>query len=181
MVCGKERLLFSGMRRCVLLLLASLFVAGCGYRFAGETEPVTSEFRTVFVDTFTNRTGEAYAENIFRSAFIGRFVQEGRFNLSRSRGEADLVCRGIVRSLQAAPLAYKATNLAAEERITVTLEIVFEERASGRAIWSDSFFVGTGDYPVTAAGITESSRRNALVKLAGESAERAYRLMMSGF
>jgi hypothetical protein len=168
-------------RTGVLLLLASLLLAGCGYRFAGEEESVAPSFRTVFVDTFTNKTGEAYAENIFRSAFIGRFVQEGRFNLARSRGEADLICRGSVRNLQAAPLAYKANNLAAEDRITVTLEISFEERESGRVIWADGSFVATGDYPVTTAGATESSRKNALVKLANDSAERVYRLMMSGF
>ncbi|MBU4371589.1 MAG: hypothetical protein KKH02_12140 [Proteobacteria bacterium] len=181
MNCWKGWLSYRGMRRGVLLLLASLLLAGCGYRFAGEEDPVAPAFRTVFVDIFTNRTGEAYAENIFRSAFINRFVQEGRFKLARSRGEADLICRGTVRSLQAAPLAYKATNLTAEDRITVTLEISFEERESGRVIWADGFFVGTEDYPVTTVGVTESSRRNALVKLANDSAERAYRLMMSGF
>jgi Lipopolysaccharide-assembly len=181
MNCGKERLPYRGMRRGVLLLLASLLLAGCGYRFAGEEESVSPAFRTVFVDTFTNQTGEAYAESIFRSAFISRFVQEGRFKLARSRGEADMICRGTVRSLQAAPLAYKANNLTAEDRITVTLGISFEERESGRVIWADWSFVGTGDYPVTTVGVTESSRKNALVKLANDSAERVYRLMMSGF
>lgn len=181
MNCWKVWLPYRGMRRAVLLLLASLLFAGCGYRFAGEEGPVAPAFRTVFVDIFSNKTGEAYAGNIFRSAFISRFVQEGRFKPARSRGEADLICRGTIRAIQTAPLAYKANNLAAESRITVTLEISFEERESGRAIWAEGAFVGTGDYRVTTAGVTESSRRNALVKLANDSAERAYRLMMSGF
>lgn len=170
-----------GIRKGILLLFAALLLAGCGYRFAKEEGPVAPALRTVFVDTFTNRTSEAHAENIFRSAFISRFVQEGRFKLARNRGEADLICRGSIRSLQAAPLAYKTTNLSAEDRITVTLEIFFEERESGRVIWTESSFVGTGEYPVTTIGATASSRRSALVKLAGDSAERAYRLMMSGF
>ncbi len=181
MNCGNGRLPNWGRRRGALLLLASLLFAGCGYRIAGEEESVAPAFRTVFVDTFTNKTGEAYADSIFRSAFIGRFVQEGRFKLARSRGEADMICRGTVRGLQAAPLAYKANNLTAEDRITVTLGISFEERESGRVIWADWSFVGTGDYPVTTVGVTESSRKNALVKLANDSAERVYRLMMSGF
>lgn len=165
----------------LLLLLAALLLAGCGYRFAGEQESVAPGLRTVFVETFANRTAEPYAENIFRSAFISRFVQEGRFKLARTRGEADLVCRGIVRGLQAAPLAYKATNLSAEDRITVTLDISFEERETGRVIWAESSLVGTGDYPVTTTGTTETNRRNSLVKLAGDLAARAYRLMLSGF
>ena len=42
-------------------------------------------------------------------------------------------------------------------------------------------FSGTGDYPVTTVGVTETSRKNALIKLANDTAERAYRLIMSGF
>jgi len=163
------------------MLLAAVLLSGCGYHMAGGEETVAPGLRTVFVDLFTNRTGEAYAENIFRSAFISRFVQEGRFKLARSRGEADVICRGAVRSLQASPLSYKATNLSAEDRITVTLEISLEERESGRTIWANGAFTGTGDYPVTTVGVTEISRKNALTKLASDTAERAYRLMMSGF
>jgi len=154
-----------------------LRIPSCG----GGEESVAPGLRTVFVDVFTNRTGEAYAENIFRSAFISRFVQEGRFKPARSRGEADAIFRGTILSLQASPLSYKATNLSAEDRITVMLEISFEERESGRAIWTDGAFSGIGDYPVTTVGVTEASRKNALTKLANDTAERAYRLMMSGF
>jgi len=162
-------------------LLAALMLIGCGYRFAAGEYSVDPDIRTIFVDVFANKTSEAYAGNIFRTAFINRFVQSGRFKLSSSRGEADAVCRGTIRSLQTSPLAYKASNLAAEERLTITLEISLEERESGRVIWSDGSFTGTGDYTVTSVGVTEASRKNALVKLAGDTAERAYRLMIAGF
>jgi hypothetical protein len=158
-----------------------LLLAGCGYHFGGGEESVAPGLRTVFVDVFGNKTSEAYADVIFRNAFISRFVQEGRFKTTRSRGEADVICRGAVRSLQASPLSYKSSNLSAEDRITVILEITFEERESGRTIWTDGAFTGTGDYPVTTVGVTETSRKNALSKLADDTAERAYRLMMSGF
>lgn len=165
-----------------VLMVAVLFlVAGCGYRLAGSEDTIVPELKTVFVDIFTNKTGEPYAESIFRSAFISRFVQEGRFRLAGSRGEADVICRGTVRSIQASPLSYKATNLSAEDRLTAILEIALEERASGRTLWSNSTFIATGEYPVTTVGITESSRKNALTKLASDAAERAYRLMVSGF
>jgi hypothetical protein len=165
----------------VWMILTALLLTGCGYHFAGGEETIVPGLRTVFVDVFTNKTSEAYAENIFRSAFISRFVQEGRFKLARSRGEADVICRGTVRSLQTSPLSYKVTNFSAEDRITVTMAISFEERESGRSIWADGAFIGTGDYPVTTVGVSESSRKNALTKLANDTAERAYRLMMSGF
>lgn len=169
------------VKTIIWITLTALLAGGCGYRFAGTGESVAPELRTVFVDLFANKTSEAYADVIFRNAFISRFVQEGRFTIASSRGEADVICRGSVRSLHASPLSYKSSNLSAEDRITVILEISFEERESGRTIWTDGAFTATGDYPVTTAGVTETSRKKALSKLADDTAERAYRLMMSGF
>jgi hypothetical protein len=162
-------------------LLLVLLLASCGYRFTGGGESIHPAIRTIFVDVFTNRTSEAYAESIFRTAFISRFVQDGRFKLAGSRAEADAICRGTIKMLQVSPLSYKAGNLSAEDRLTIILEISLEERMSGRTIWSDSAFTGVGDYPVTTVGVTETSRKNALIKLANDTAERAYRLIMSGF
>jgi hypothetical protein len=162
-------------------LLLVCLLAGCGYRFEGGGGTAYPAIRTVFVDVFANRTSEVYAENIFRTAFINRFVQEGRFKMAKSRGEADAVFRGTVKNLITYPLAYKAGNFSAEDRLAVTLELSFEERQSGRILWSEGGFSGTGDYPVTTVGATETNRKNALIKLADDTAERAYRLIISGF
>jgi hypothetical protein len=162
-------------------LLLICLLAGCGYHFTGSVDSAYPAVQTVFVDTFTNRTSEAYAENIFRTAFINRFVQDGRFRLARSREEADAVFRGTVKTLLTYPLAYQASGFSAQNRLTITLEIFFEERQSGRILWSNSAFSGIGDYPVTTVGETETSRKNALIKLANDTAERASRLIISGF
>jgi hypothetical protein len=177
---SRQRLLVVGPGYAGALFLV-LLLAGCGYRFTGGGESIHPSIRTVFVDVFTNRTGEAYADSIFRTAFISRFVQDGRFKLAGSRAEADAICRGTIKMLQVSPLSYKAGNLSAEDRLTIIMEISFEERESGRRIWWDGAFTGMGDYPVTTVGATETSRKNALTKLADDTAERAYRLIMSGF
>jgi len=163
------------------VLLLSVLPAACGYRFNDEPTTFGPGLRTVFVDVFANRTGEPYAANIFRSAFIDRFVQEGRFSLAASRGEADLILRGSVRSVQTIPLAYQAGNVAAENRLAVTLELNLDERVTGRTLWSNASFTGTEDYAVASVNLSETSRKDALTKLASDAAERAYRLIMSGF
>jgi hypothetical protein len=163
------------------LLVILLLQSGCGYRFSGDTTSAYPAIKSVFVDIFTNKTSEANAESIFRTAFSNHIVQAGHFRLTATREEADAVFRGAVGNLQSAPLAYKSTSLAAENRVTVILELFLVETASGRTLWSNDAFIGTVDYPVTDVGITETSRKNALVKLATDSAEKVYRLMMSDF
>jgi hypothetical protein len=165
----------------VWALLAPLLLAGCGYSLVGGRGSFARDVRTIFVDVFTNNTSEANAENIFRVAFNNQIVQYGHFKLAQTADEADAIFRGTVVNLNAAPLSFQAGNISAENRITVTLRLSLEERATGKLLWSNDAFSGTQDYRVTNVGATEISRRDALTKLANDSAERAYRLMMSDF
>lgn len=171
------------MRRSLAaaLFLLAVLPLGCGYRFATGGETIAPSIRKVFVETFANRTAEAYADVVFRNAFIGQIVQGGRFILAADASRADAVLRGTVKGLRTQPLSYRPSNLAAEERLTVTLEISFEETATGRTIWSEKNLTATGDYPVTTLGATQTDRRSALAKLAADAAEQAYRLLVTGF
>ena len=167
--------------RLITIVLLVLLLSGCGYSFSGIGKSAYPTIQSVFLDTFTNKTSEANLDIILRTAFSNEIVQNGHFKLASSRGEADAIFRGTILSLQVAPLAYKAGSLSAEDRITVTLELFFEDRASGRTLWTNGSFIGTGDYRVTAVGATEANRKNSLIKMASDSAEKAYRLMMSDF
>ena len=161
--------------------LPLLLLSGCGYRFSPGGEHIDKGIQKVFVDNFSNRTSEANIENTFRSAFIDQFIRGTRFTLVDKRESADAVFRGSINSLTTSPLSYKSSNLAAEERIAVTMELIFEVLGSKEIIWTDANFSGTQDYPVTDLSSRDTSRKDALTKLSNDSAERAYRLMMSGF
>jgi hypothetical protein len=178
----RERRRWKGGTGWICAALPILLFVGCGYSFSGSIKSAYPAIQTVYVESFTNRTSEANADNLFRSAFISEIVQRGHFKLVSSRGEAGAIFRGTILHMQAAPLAYKTgTSFSAEDRITVTLELFFEETASGKTLWSNSAYTGTVDYLVTTVGATEASRRTALTKLASDSAEKVYRLMMSDF
>ena len=165
----------------VLLFFASWVLAGCGYHFSGAGGAELHHLQSFFVDVFVNKTNEAYAANVFRNALINRFVHAGRFKLAKSREEADIVCRGTINRILTSPLSYNAANLASEERMTATLEILCEETKTGRIIWNNRNLIGTGDYRFTGAESAEKNRKNALLKLADDMAERACSLMMSDF
>lgn len=178
----RERRPWKGGTGWICAALPILLLVGCGYSLTGSIKSAYPAIQTVYVESFTNRTSEANADNIFRSAFSSEMVQRGHFKLVSSKGEAGAVFRGTIVNMQIAPLAYKTgTSFSAEDRITVTLELFFEETASGKTLWSNSAFIGTVDYLVAAVGAAETSRRNALTKLASDSAEKVYRLMMSDF
>jgi hypothetical protein len=65
----------------------------------------------------------------------------------------------------------------------VWLEVVFQRGDSQQVIWADRNFSGSEVYALegTDPTLVRELRRQALVKMASEIAERAYRRMTSGF
>lgn len=168
-------------REITTILLIFLFLSGCGYHFKPGGENIDKKIQTVFVDNFQNKTSEAYLENIFRTAFIDQFITGGRFKIVDRREIADAVFKGSIVSLSVHPLAYQKSNIAAEERVTVAMDLLFEEQSSRNIIWSYKKFPGSREYRVVDVNSKEINRKDAFIKLSYETAERAYRLMTSGF
>lgn len=168
----------------LLIVLVLLWInSGCGYHLVAGEDNIDPAIQKVFVDTFANRTSEAGLENLFRSAFMDQVLRGGRFQLAGSRDEADTLIRGNIQSLTNSHLSYSKTDLAAEERVTVVLDITFEERASKKILWQTRNFSYYNDYNVVSGQTskTEAERKSALVKLSNDVAERAYSLILSGF
>jgi outer membrane lipopolysaccharide assembly protein LptE/RlpB len=168
--------------RGVVLLHCVLLVAACGYSFIPDGEAIDKNIQKIFVDVFANKTSEANIENTFRTAFIDQVIQGRRFKLAGSPGEADAILKGSIESLNAAPLSLQATSLAAEDRITVVLSLTLEAQNPKKVLWANSSFSGFQDYTMgNNLSIAQANKKNALIKLSNDTAERAYRLMMSGF
>jgi len=179
--CARRKFLCCGGITIIMCLLPVLLIPGCGYRFSPGGEYIDKNIRTVFIDNFSNRTSEANIENAFRTAFIDQFVIGGRFTLVDTREKANSVFKASINSLTTSPLSYQKSVIAAEERVTITMELTFEDQGTQKVIWTNKNFSGYQDYAFTDVSTKETNRRNALVKLSNDTAERAYRLMMSGF
>jgi hypothetical protein len=167
----------------ILLAVTAVLLVGCGYRFSPGGEHIDKDIRTVYVDNFANRTSEANVENIFRNSFIDQFRKTSRFRVAETREEADAVVKGSINNLSSSHLSYTSVDVAKEDRMTAVMELVFEERVSRKIIWSNQAFSWYGDYSVSSTNpsTTEANKRSALSKLADDFADRAFRMMMSGF
>ncbi len=162
-----------------LALLLALF--GCGYHFAPSGENIDKRLQKAYVENFGNRTSEANLEIHFRTAFMEQIIQGTRFRLADTIEDADVVLRGRIDNIAVSPLSYRTGTLAAEERISVIMEIVLEEKETKKVLWTDRAFSAYEDYRVEAVGATQAHRQTAIQKLAKDMASKAYRLMLSGF
>ncbi|MBA4397390.1 MAG: hypothetical protein C0394_08410 [Syntrophus sp. (in: bacteria)] len=168
--------------KAAALLCCLALIGACGYRFIPDGQAIDKSIQQIFVDVFANKTSEANIENAFRTAFIDRISQGRRFKLAESPGEADAILRGSIESLTSAALSLQATSLAAEDRITVVLSLTLEAQNPKNVLWTNGSFSSAQDYILgNNLSVAQANRKNALIKLSNDTAERAYRLMMSGF
>lgn len=172
------------MKRLFLLcvVLTTVLTAGCGYRFSPGGETLDPGIRLVYIDDFENKTTQPYVEIYFRNAFADQFRRTSRFQLAQSRGTADASLRGSINLVSLNPVSYTKSDFATEDRVTINLAVLFQDR-NKEVIWRNDSLSGFQDYIINPdnAADTEQNRRAAIQKLSADLAERAFRSIMSGF
>ncbi len=175
---NSRRLLIKTGGICLIFVL----ILSCGYTFAPQGEYIDKRITTVYVQSFANKTSQAELENYVRTAFIDQFILSVRFKIVQNVESADAIVTGSVINLKTTPLSYRKNTLVAEERASMILEINFREKESGKTIWSTKKLSGQIDYKMEDnINLFPAARKNALIKLSNDTAEKAYNMMMSGF
>jgi len=99
-----------------------------------------------------------------------------------SAEDADAIVKGKILNLNTSPLSYGSNSLVAEERATIILELTFQENESGKIIWNSKNITGTVEYTLSDdINLLPAIKKDAFIKLANDTAEKAFNLMMSGF
>lgn len=166
----------------VVLLVPSLLLTDCGYRFSPGGEHISKAIRDVFVDNFDNRTTEANIENYVRNSFIDQMRRGSRFNVVASKKECDALLSGSIQRIATSHVSYTSSDVAKEDRVYLTMQLTFESVKTGKVIWASENFTGKKVYTVsTDTSTTERNRKAAIRELSDDMAEKAYRSIMSGF
>jgi len=166
---------------CGICFFFALIIS-CGYAFAPQGDYIDKRIKTVYVQSFENKTSQAELENYVRTAFIDQFILSGRFKIVQSVELADAIVKGSILNINTAPLSYRVNTLVAEERAMMILEISFREKESGKNIWNSKNVAGQVDYQMEDnINSFPTTRRNAYIKLSNDAAEKAFNMMMSGF
>jgi outer membrane lipopolysaccharide assembly protein LptE/RlpB len=165
----------------ILALILILPVSGCGYRFAPAGERMGREIKTVYIDTFRNHTSEAQVENYLRNAFINQFIRGNRFTSAYGKATSDAVLSGKIRGLSTSHVSYEQNDTAREDTVSLSFDVEFRD-SEGTILWAKKSLSGREAYRIDDNPIiTERNRKEALIKLSRDMAEKTYRDIMSGF
>ena len=125
---------------CSLLVPLSSSLAACGvYSFSGASIPARLE--TVAVPLAEDRAtgGPPGLDRLLTDALIERFVDRSRLVLETDEGAADAVVRSTIERYSVAPVAVTDQNVAALNRVTLSVQVTVEDRVGEEDLLSRSF------------------------------------------
>lgn len=153
----------------VLCLLFSAFWTGCGYYSLTGAE-IPAHLNTVAVPLVESRTagGVPDLERALTDAFVDRFADRTRLTLEPDEEAADAVVRAAVVGYTIEPVAVTGEDVASLNRVTVVLDVRFEDRREERDRLARQFRAQADFDPSDlAAGEAEAAAR-AVVQLADD-------------
>ena len=155
----------------LILAVAALSTAACGYRFSASGR-LGENITTVSVNMLENRTAETGIENIFTNDLIFEFTKNG--NTISERDTADAVLSGTIDAMPIETVAYRGQVLAIERQITAIISLRLSDR-KGRVIWSANGISGSEAYGILPEKVaTDYNKRAALSVISKRIAEEVY-------
>ena len=124
--------------RSLVVVLALLLLAGCGYHAPGAGVAwVGQQGRTLCVELFANRTVEPYLDSVMTEEMAMQLSRSRLVELVEDRKSADLLLGGTVTAFESHPSAYGANDQISEYRATMTVTARLVRRESGAVLWQE--------------------------------------------
>jgi hypothetical protein len=153
--------------------LALLASAGCGYALAGRGNTLPASIVTIGIPGFTNQSTIGNIDRVLTDAVTVEFQSKGRYRVVPQAQGVDAVLTGQVVSVFLQPVAFDSNNQATRNAIIATASVEFREVSTDRVIWSNPSFQVRDEYEIVAG--TSATDANALLTKNEDALERLSR------
>jgi hypothetical protein len=138
----------------------------------------------MYVATFENRTQWADMDQRLTEAVSQEWVRRRRFQLVDSADNVDLFLRGIISSVNVAPVTFDEQGRATEYQMTLTLQVRLEDVRGDEPeiLWEDRAFSRRTSYEVDVSAVDYFDRQiEAMDAVSQELARALVTSVLEGF
>lgn len=130
MICRVRRPCQSFIIGAVVMALA-----GCGYQFVGQSAILPSDARTIYVETFVNRTREVAMDKELASALRGEIYRRGNLEAVQYAEQADVILSGVIRSLETRVASVNRDDEVLQYESALTVDVILRRRQPNEILW----------------------------------------------
>jgi hypothetical protein len=163
------------------ILMAALFVislSSCGYRFAGDRNPVI-DVQTVHIPPMHNTTTKVGIETQFTNDLIFEVNRSG-YSKVVDRDAAEFVLEGVIRDLRTGSVSRSSITTTLERQVSVTVELFLKNR-QGKVLWQSSLSDSEAYTVLSDKTSTEGNLRRALAVISPRLAEKFHYRFTASF
>lgn len=171
---------FRRILRLAWLVLAAITSVACGYHFQ-QAARLPGGAQRLYVDIFENRTNQAGLETTVTNAVVFEFVKRGETDMVKEPSQAELIMKGVIRSVEIRTAATRNKDAAGERQVTITLDVRLVQQ-DGNVVWSASGLTDGDAYVVGADKFLNDDKQRATLGLVSTRiAERIYNRFTDNF
>lgn len=124
-------------RARMLPLLAGLLavLSGCGYQFVGESSLLPADAKTIYVETFVNRSREVGMDKELASALRGEIYRRGNLKMVDHSEQADVILSGVIRSLESNVASVNRKDEVLQYESALTVDVTLRRRQPNEILW----------------------------------------------
>ena len=127
------------MRSATLVVFLTVLCAGCGYHVAGRGDLLPRTIHTIAIPAFGNSTTRYRLTERMPAAIAREFIARTRYRVVTDMNTADAVLQGSVVTYNSYPVLFDpVTSRASTVQVSVYLDIMLRERATGTVLFSRS-------------------------------------------
>lgn len=128
------------LTRCVLPLLvalgAALLVGACGYRFVDSDAGLPDDVRTVYVESFVNRTRVVGLEDGLALALRRELTRRQRPGIAERPEDADAILSGVIRYYEVRHVSVNRFDQVLQVEARLDVEATLRRRLSKEVLWA---------------------------------------------
>ena len=167
-------------RLAAMLIIGTLLVNACGYRFAGSGG-FPDNVQKIFIEVFENRTSKIGIERIVTNQLVFEFTRQREKSLANDSQNADATLKGIIQSVQTRTISRLGTEVANEREVVMSLDIRLVKQ-SGEVIWAAKGISGREAYDVSDQKLeNDRNEDEAIERLSERLSERIFNRLTDDF
>ena len=157
-----------------LMVLGSLVLASCGYRFGATDTVLPKTVHTVAIPAFNNLTTRYKLTDQLPEAISREFLTRTRYKIVSDANAADALLHGSVLNYSFNPTLFDpATGRAAYAELHVTLSVTLTERATGKVLFDRKNFEVRETYQISPNATQYFEESDPALKRAGQQVARS--------
>ena len=121
--------------RAIVRGFVLIALAGCGYQFVGESSVLPADARTIYVETFVNRSREVGMDKELATALRGEIYRRGNLQMVQYAEQADVILSGVIRSLENRVASVNRDDEVLQYESALILDVTLRRRVPNEILW----------------------------------------------